>query len=621
MTNPTHRIWVLAILLTACTGLQSGGPVMESTQPVAPPVVESPPAGAEPSETSALDPSASELAWAEATLASLDLRQKVAQMMMPFTLGNFAPEGTESHDRLRSWIEDDQVGGIIVSVGAPTDVAAKINDMQRHATIPLLVAADLEAGAGFRFNGAVHVRTMVDLGGATSFPPLMALGAIGDTALAYEVGRITAIEARALGVHIPFAPVLDVNNNPLNPIINIRSFGEDPESVARLGVSFVRGIQDNGAMATGKHFPGHGDTEVDSHLSLPVISVDRLRMDSTELMPFRAAIDAGIGGLMTAHITVPQLTGDLPATLSPAILTELLKEDLGFDGIVFTDAMDMAAVDRMFPDGEASVRAIQAGADVILMPPKVDQAISAVVTAVREGRLSRDRIDSSVKKLLMLKAAFGLDEERMIPIDHVIETVGIPAHTEIAAEVARRSMTLVRNGRGLLPLLGTRTARVLSVTYRPRNDLLSGRYFNNRLRATYPRLVTATLDGDTNSAVYGGLMRMAVRSDLVIVAIYSNFAGRIELPDEAIEFVNELSRRRTPHIVVSFGSPYLIENFPDIQAYLLAWGTTSASQRAAAGALFGEFEIAGRAPIGAPPHFEMGAGLTIPQRTEIANGR
>jgi beta-N-acetylhexosaminidase len=315
------------------------------------------------------------------------------------------------------------------------------------------------------------------------------------------------------------------------------------------------------------------------------------------------------------------VTGERPSTLSHAVLTDLLRQELGFEGLVFTDAMDMAAVDRMFPRGVAAVEAIRAGADVILMPPDVSVAIEAVVTDVRNGRLTEARIDASVRKLLALKVRFGLDEDPMVELDDVIARVGIPEHTAVAEEVARRSITVVRNGRGLLPLLGTRSARVLSVGFRPRNDLLSGRYFESHLRSIYPRLINATLDADTNSAVYGGLMRQATRSQLVIVSVYSNFSGRIDLPEEAIDFVNDLSQRQVPHIVVSFGNPYLIEEFPDIQAYMLAWSTTPASQRAAAAALFGEFQIAGRSPTGAPPHFQLGAGLTIPRRRAALGGR
>ena len=226
-------------------------------------------------------------AWVERTLAGLTLRQKIGQLIMPWVLGDFAPEGSPSHDRILGYIEDQGIGGLIMSVGSPTEVAAKLNDFQGHSDIPLLVAADLETGAGFRMRGAVQMPGTIELGGATDFPSLMAVGATADPNFAYEMGRITAREARAVGIHIPFAPVLDVNNNPDNPIINVRSFGENPEEVAGLGAAFVRGVQENGAIATGKHFPGHGDTETDSHLGLPAILHSRARMDSVELFPFR----------------------------------------------------------------------------------------------------------------------------------------------------------------------------------------------------------------------------------------------------------------------------------------------------------------------------------------------
>jgi beta-N-acetylhexosaminidase len=270
-------------------------------------------------------------------------------------------------------VEKQGVGGVIMSVGTPIEVAAKLNDLQRHAKIPLLVGADLETGAGFRMRGAVFMPGSIELGGATDFPSLMAVGAAGDERLAYEMGRITALEARAVGIHVPFAPVLDVNNNPDNPIINVRSFGASPVDVSRMGIAFIHGVQENGAIATGKHFPGHGDTDTDSHLALPVIRHDRIRMDTVELRPFKEAIDAGMGAIMTAHISVPSLNGGVSeaSTLSPLVLTRVLRDELGFGGLVFTDAMDMSAIARRHSAGEAAVRAIEAGADVILMPPNV----------------------------------------------------------------------------------------------------------------------------------------------------------------------------------------------------------------------------------------------------------
>ena len=559
------------------------------------------------------------LSWADSVLSTLTLREKAGQLMMPWVLADFAPEGSSGHQRIVEMVEEQGVGGIILSVGSPTEAAAKVNELQRRARLPLLVAADLERGAGYRFNGAVYLPGAISLGGATEFPPLMAVGATGDETLALEMGRITGREARALGIHTPFAPVLDVNNNPDNPIINIRSFGEDPREVARLGRAFIRGIQEEGLFATGKHFPGHGDTETDSHLDLPVIRVDRARLDSMELLPFREAIEEGLGGMMTAHLLVPELSNreDLPTTLSPAVLTGLLKEEMGFEGLIFTDAMDMAAIDRRYSRQEATVLAIEAGADVILMPLDVEVAVQGVVEAVEEGRLLEERLDESVLKILRAKEKLGLNENRQIPLEEVSRRVGIPEHQAVAQEVADRSMTLLRNERNLLPLLGTRSARVLSLSFRRPSDLLAGRFLNAGLRARYPRLVTAELDVDTPGEIYDALLRRARTTQLVVVSLYVmvvTSSGTVAIPEEVNEFIQGLAQARIPHVVISFGNPYLVADFPDVQSYLLAWHGTEVSQRAAAKALFGEIPIEGRAPIKIPPVFQIGDGIQLPIR-------
>ena len=483
--------------------------------------------------------------------------------------------------------------------------------------LPLLVAADLETGAGFRMRGAVQMPGTIDLGGATDFPSLMAVGATGNEEFAYEMGRITAVEARALGVHVPFAPVLDVNNNPENPIINVRSFGEDPQQVAEMGIAFVRGVQDNGAIATGKHFPGHGDTDVDSHVGLPVILHDRARMDSVELKPFRRAIDSGMGAIMTAHISVPSLNGGErePSTLSHEVLTEILRDELGFRGIVFTDAMDMSAVARQFRSGEAAVRAIEAGADVILMPASVSGAIEGIVEAVRSGRLTEDRLDLSVMRVLETKEGTGLHEDRYVSLEEIPRTVGIPEHEEVADQIARNSITLLKNGNNLLPLAGTRSARVMSVSYRRSSDVLAGRYFNRAMRETYPRLRAIEVDGDTSDDQYQDLRRVAREQAFVVVGTYVtsvNVSGSFTLPEELVEFVRYLGQIGVPHTVVSFGNPYLVADFPDVRSYLLAWSGSEASQRAAAAAMLGQAPIAGRIPTRIPPFFEIGDGIQIP---------
>lgn len=560
--------------------------------------------------------------WAERVFQEMTLRQRVGQLVMPWVLGDYAPEGSPSHDRVVEYVERQGVGGVIMSVGTPIEVAAKLNDLQRHARVPLLVGADLETGAGFRMRGAIYMPGSIELGGATEFPSLMAVGAAGDERLAYEMGRITALEARAVGIHVPFAPVLDVNNNPDNPIINVRSFGADPGIVARMGIAFVRGVQDHGAIATGKHFPGHGDTDIDSHVALPVIRHDRERMDSVELRPFKEAIEAGMGAIMTAHISVPSLNGGVrePSTLSPLVMTRVLREELGFEGIVFTDAMDMAAIARRHSPGEAAVRAIEAGADVILMPPNVAQAIDGIVEAVRSGRLDEERVNASVMRVLETKEGLGLHEQRFVSLDRIYDVVGIPAHTAVADEIAERSITLLRNRGELIPLRGTRTASVLSISFRGPTNLLAGRHFNRVLRETYPRLATLDLDTEADAAAYANALRRARGQDLVIVSTYSNYAGAVAARDALAEFIREVGRLGVPHVVISFGNPYLVSGFPDAQAYMLAWNGSEASQKAAARALLGAFEIGGRVPTGIPPLFAIGDGLRVPMKLQAAGG-
>lgn len=590
-------------------------------------VIEDEPSSAESIFSSASEPEAGVEApvpmldtrsWAERTLEQLTIEEKAGQLLMPWVLGDFAPEGSEGHERIFNFVEDLKIGGLIMSVGTPFGVAAKLNALQAHSDLPLLVAADLETGAGFRMRGAVQMPGTIDLGGATDFPSLMAVGATGNEEFAYEMGRITAVEARALGVHVPFAPVLDVNNNPDNPIINVRSFGEDPQQVAEMGVAFVRGVQDNGAIATGKHFPGHGDTDVDSHVGLPVILHDRARMDSVELKPFRRAIDSGMRAIMTAHISVPSLNGGgrEPSTLSPEVLTEILRDELGFGGIVFTDAMDMSAVASQFRSGEAAVRALEAGADVILMPASVGGAIEGIVEAVRSGRLTEDRLDLSVMRVLETKEGVGLHEDRYVSLEEIPSTVGIPEHEEVADQIARESITLLQNGNDLLPLAGTRSARVMSVSYRRSSDVLAGRYFNRAMRETYPRLRAIEVDGDTSDDRYQELRRVAREQAFVVVGTYVtsvNVSGSFTLPEELVEFVRYLGQIGVPHTVVSFGNPYLVADFPDVRSYLLAWSGSEASQRAAAAAMLGQAPIAGRIPTRIPPFFEIGDGLQIPK--------
>jgi len=554
-----------------------------------------------------------DVAWADSVLHTLSLRDKVAQLVWPWILGDFVPEQSAEWTRLSRLVTEQRVGGFIVSVGTPTDVAVKLNALQRLSTLPLLVSADLETGAGFRFRGVYYTPNAIDLGGATHFPLQMALGAIGDTALAYEMGRITAEESRASGIHVAFGPVLDVNNNPANPVIGARSFSEDPGLAGRLGASMVRGLQEHGMLATGKHFPGHGDTETNSHLALATVTASRARLDSVELVPFRAAIDAGVGAIMTFHGFLPALdSSEVPATLSPKVMTTLLREDMRFDGLLVSDAMDMAGVVDRFGAAEAAKRAIAAGNDVLLMPADITAAIDAVVVGVSEGRYDEARIDRSARRVLALKHRFDLQRSRTVDVERERHAVGTEANAKVANVIAERAFVLARDSLSLVPIVkATGRPRVLSVTYARRADLGAGTSFNAELRGYAASLRTSFVNADEREPSYAALLAEARNVDVVVVGAYVNITSETataNAPRAFVEFVAALQAQGTKVILVSFGTPYLLAQVPAVGTYGIAWGGTAASQRAAALAIAGARPISARLPISITPLLGMGAG-------------
>ena len=553
--------------------------------------------------------------WVDSVLASLSLREKAAQMVWPTVYGDYVAGDSPQWETLRRLIQEERVGGFTVSVGSPVEIAVKLDAMQRASRVPLLFGADFEFGAGYRARGGWFLPNAIDLGGAVVFPPQMALGATGDTALAYEQGRVTALEGRALGVHVAYAPVLDVNNNPANPVINTRSYGEDPALAARLGAAFVRGLQEHGMIATGKHFPGHGDTEVNSHLALPVVGVTRARLDTVELVPFRASVAAGVGAIMTFHGAMPALdsTG-APGTLSRRVLSDLLRGELDFDGVVISDAMDMRGVLDKYGAVEAAIRAVEAGTDVLIQPLDARQAIDAVVQGVSSGRYDEARIDASVRRLLEAKRRVGLDRRRSVSIDSVKFVVGDSDHVAVARTVAERAITLVRDSLNQLPISRLpRSRRVLSITLARRVDLAAGGAFDAELRRHFSTVRSELVNADAPAnAEWERLLRVARTSDLVIVSSYVSHAwnaSSAEAPKEFANFVKALVAARKRPIVVSLGNPYLLQQIRGVPAYLIAWSGIGASQRAAARALLGVNAITGRLPIRIPPGTSIGAGL------------
>lgn len=592
-------------------------PPVQATPPIAP----TPPGQSGPGLPSFTAGGPASQRWADSVLRTLSLRDKAAQLVWPWILGDYVPEGSGEWERLSRLVTADHVGGVIISVGAPTDIAHKLNALQRLSALPLLASADLETGAGFRARAGFFVPNAIDLGGATTFPLQMALGASGDTALAYAMGRITAIESRALGIHVSFGPVLDVNNNPANPVIGARSFGEDPHLVARLGTAVIRGTQDHGMLATGKHFPGHGDTETNSHLALASVTASRARLDSMELVPFHAAVSAGVGAIMTFHGYLPALdSARVPATLSPKVMTSLLREQMGFEGLLVSDAMDMEGVVRGFGAPEAAKRAIAAGNDVLLMPADVRGAIDAVVAGVGEGRYDEQRLDRSVRRVLALKHRFGLHRQRLVDVEGVRKVVGSDAHLAVADTIAARGFVLARDTRRLVPITRVApTPRILSVTYARRADLGAGTAFDAQLRRGTSggggSVRSAYVNADDAAPNYDAVLRQAGSSDVVIVGSYVNVTSvtaTASAPRAFVDFVSALRRRGTRVVLVSFGTPYLLLQLPAVESYAIAWGGSPSSQRAAARALLGEAPITARLPIALPPLLRLGGGETRP---------
>jgi len=560
-------------------------------------------------------------AWVQQTLESFTLRELAAQLVIEWIPGGYVTPTSPDFEPLRAWVQDDEIGGVSPSIGSPHAYVAKLNALQALADVPLLVTADFEnGGPGMRINGSFALPSMLPQGGGTDFPPTMAFGAIGDERFAYEYGRITAVEARASGVHFLFSPVLDVNSNPDNPVIATRAFGGDPELVARMGAAFVRGAHAGGALTTGKHFPGHGDTSTDSHIGIPVVEADRARLDALELAPFAAAIDAGVDAIMTAHVQLPGVLGPAapPATLSPEVMTRILREDLGFDGLLFTDAMTMRGITDMYGIGEASVRAIEAGSDVVLSPKAVPEVLSAIVEAVDEGRLTRERLEASARRILEIKARVGLHRSRTTSLERVTQVVGTGAHVAFADTAASRSITLARDEQGLLPMDGLSMQPTVHVRYAPSTRLWANRAFGSGLAERVFDLTEISLDERSDSAAYAAAAKAVAGADRVIVSAYvSASAGSREdaVPEPLRALVAESASARAT-VLISFGNPYLLSALPDIGTYVLAWGDRDVSQRAAVAALFGEEPISGRLPIPLPPFHAVGEGL---DRAKVAD--
>ena len=547
--------------------------------------------------------------WVNQTLASLSLRDRVAQMVMVWVLGDYTSTGDTSFVHARNWVTEDHVGGVVMSLGSPIEVAAKLNDLQRAARVPLLVASDLEPGLG-RLEGGAFAPTLYTAGSATVLPNAMAIGASGNEANAEVAGRITGLEARATGIHLVFAPVVDVNNNPANPVINTRSFGEDPAMVSRFSAAFVRGLQSAGAAATAKHFPGHGDTDTDSHLALPVVRSDRARLAAVELAPFRAAIAAGIAGIMSAHIALPAVSLDsIPATLTPLIMTGLLRDTLGFAGLSVTDALTMQGIGKGYTTEQSAVLAVQAGSDILLMPTDTKRAIDAVVAAVERGAISAARIDASVRRILEVKARTGAAQHPIVALDSLRAIVGSAEHRATARRIAQEGVTLLRDEKSLVPMRGT--TPVVIVNYAGEQDVMAGREFAAELRQTFRSARTVRVTPVTARPQLDSLVRVGERVVVHALVRTVEGEGRFVLAPAFAKWLDSLALTRDVFVVAG-ANPYILREIPHVTTYMATFGRGPALEQAAARVLAGVAPASGRTPVSLPGYFARDDGLMRP---------
>jgi len=534
----------------------------------------------------------------------MSLEEKVAQLVMPRAQGSFISEDSDEFQRLTRLVKERKVGGIVFFQGDVFETSYLINKLQSCADIPLLISADFEHGVAMR------------IGRSTSFPFIMAVGATRDPQLAYEMGKVTAEEGRALGVHQVYAPVVDVNSNPLNPVINVRSFGEDTRLVSEMAEAFIRGVHDGKMISTAKHFPGHGDTEIDSHSDLPVVTFDRDRLEKVELAPFRDAIDHGVMSIMVAHLSIPAFdtVKGIPSTLSPNVVSKLLKNELHFAGLIVTDAMTMRSVTKVYSPAEATVLAIKAGNDIVLTPQDDDAAIDALSAALKRGEISLQRIDESARKVLTAKAWLGLNRKRYVPLDTAFAVVGSKEHQRVAREIARRSITLVKNEINLVPLeeAGAKKAAILIVS----DDAMptTGDRFVRQFRQRYPGSFTLRIDARSNQEEYDSVYKELEQSEIIVCPIYLRVRsgqGTIGLRSAQLSFLERVMQLGKPTVAVSFGNPYVLTEIKDVGSYLCAYSDVDASVDATVEAMFGEIDVGGKLPITIPDLFPYGSGLTL----------
>lgn len=575
-------------------------------------------------------PSKAALDWANKELRRMTLDEKIGQLISIGINATYLNQESKEFQELKRQVMENKIGGIILFAGPVYESVHLVNRMQELAKYPLLISADLEYGTGMRFQNTVNL------------PWNMAVAATGNPDFARRQGEITARESLALGVQQVYAPVLDVNNNAANPVINVRSYGEDPADVARFGAAFIEGLQKGGVIATAKHFPGHGDTAIDSHRGLPIINVSRERLNQIELVPFKEAIKANVGSIMIAHISLPQIdpteikplkdsikptdteegaeikseNATIPSTLSPVVNTQILRKEMGFEGLIVTDAMSMSGLTLYVHQDEAAVRALLAGADILLKPVNSDDPIRGLKEAVKSGRVTVERIEQSVRKILAAKYDVGLVKQRITPMNEIDKIVGGKDAEQLADEIATKAITLVRNDKNNLPLKAD--AKIFNLVFTNGDDRFwISRPFNETVNGAGKQIESAALDERSTQNEINAALSRAMKADVVIVSMYgrvrSGAANSVGLPKASEQALRSLFNRNEykPIIGIAFGNPYTLMNFPEFDTYLVAYGDMPSLQRATARAILGKQDITGRLPISLPNLYTRGTGIEL----------
>jgi len=540
--------------------------------------------------------------WIENQLNQMTLHDKVAQMISVQVPANTSINSPD-YKKVLNYVEDLKVGGIIFS---KSDVQTQVlitNKLQKVSSIPLLVSADFENGLGMRLSEAVD------------FPSSMALAATGDIDLIYQMGKIISEEAEAIGVNQNFAPVADINNNYLNPVINVRSFSEDKEIVARFVSAFILGSKQERVITTVKHFPGHGSTNIDSHIDLPKLDIDRLNLANNELVPFIQAIKAGVHSIMIGHIQVPAIEPDMeiPASLSYRVVTDLLQGELGFDGLIVTDAMNMSAITKYYSDDEAVVMAVMAGNDIILMPCDAKIAVNSIVQAVEDGKITEERINESVRKILSAKRWLRIDKNKFVNPEKAINIIKDKKHYLLANELAEKSITLVKDENNIIPVNPSTLYKTVSISIT--NGSASGFLFENLMDENFGYVNKIILNSRSSKKDYDKALKIAQISDLIIIPSFIKVDQINKNSEKNFDLINKLLELDKPKILISFGDPYLLTYFPQAETYLCSYGNMEVSQKAMMNAILGKISVRGLLPISIPKTgFNLKDGKFVEQK-------